>query len=435
MLNSRTECPFAHPGEKARRRDPKRFHYSGTACPDFRKGSCRRGDTCEFAHGVFECWLHPARYRTQPCKDGTNCRRRVCFFAHTPEQLRLLPGALQAAAASSSSRGSVHSSALKAASLVGGSYDGSPLRQALASSIESALALESFSGLGQNGIFDGSSDGGGVGGSSPRCGGHLGFVSKAALCCGSPQISSPTSTLVGHSFSPPPLSPPLSPSGSPPMSPNSPNSWTSALVRSLSCLSATQGSHQGLSALSQAAALSQVQASIAACSQNLGPISASTVGTHGPAAAAAPAHRRHLDRLHSVPSVSITSCLEGRDACSQSPVSVSSDKMASSQAMNDLIVTLQQLELTACAADANRTSDLWSSNGPSLHFSQSVPATPTKVGWRGQIEQWDFADTVEPLQRVESGRDLRAKIYGRLCKENPLENDSPDLGWVNELVK
>ncbi|KAJ4952864.1 hypothetical protein NE237_029696 [Protea cynaroides] len=86
-----TECPYAHPGEKARRRDPCKFHYSGTACPDFRKGNCKRGDSCEFAHGVFECWLHPARYRTQPCKDGTNCRRRVCFFAHTPEQLRLLP--------------------------------------------------------------------------------------------------------------------------------------------------------------------------------------------------------------------------------------------------------------------------------------------------------------------------------------------------------
>uniref|UniRef100_A0A1J3J107 Zinc finger CCCH domain-containing protein 23 n=1 Tax=Noccaea caerulescens TaxID=107243 RepID=A0A1J3J107_NOCCA len=85
-----TECPFAHPGEKARRRDPRKFHYSGTACPEFRKGSCRRGDSCEFAHGVFECWLHPARYRTQPCKDGTSCRRKICFFAHTPEQLRVL---------------------------------------------------------------------------------------------------------------------------------------------------------------------------------------------------------------------------------------------------------------------------------------------------------------------------------------------------------
>ncbi|KAG7637464.1 Zinc finger CCCH domain-containing protein 23 [Arabidopsis thaliana] len=89
-----TECPFAHPGEKARRRDPRKFHYSGTACPEFRKGSCRRGDSCEFSHGVFECWLHPSRYRTQPCKDGTSCRRRICFFAHTTEQLRVLPCSL-----------------------------------------------------------------------------------------------------------------------------------------------------------------------------------------------------------------------------------------------------------------------------------------------------------------------------------------------------
>ena len=60
------------------------------------------------AHGVFECWLHPARYRTQPCKDGTGCRRRVCFFAHTPGQLRVLPQSPKAELES---------------------YDGSPLRQ------------------------------------------------------------------------------------------------------------------------------------------------------------------------------------------------------------------------------------------------------------------------------------------------------------------
>ncbi|GFZ08566.1 zinc finger C-x8-C-x5-C-x3-H type family protein [Actinidia rufa] len=102
-----TECPFAHPGEKARRRDPRRHHYSGVACAEFRKGACLKGDACEFAHGVFECWLHPARYRTQPCKDGTHCRRRVCFFAHTPDQLRVLP--------QTSPRGSE-------------SYDGSPSR-------------------------------------------------------------------------------------------------------------------------------------------------------------------------------------------------------------------------------------------------------------------------------------------------------------------
>ncbi|KAI4381493.1 hypothetical protein MLD38_007561 [Melastoma candidum] len=85
-----TECPFVHPGENARRRDPRKFHYSCVPCPDFRKGACRRGDMCEYAHGVFECWLHPAQYRTRLCKDGTGCARRVCFFAHTEQELRPL---------------------------------------------------------------------------------------------------------------------------------------------------------------------------------------------------------------------------------------------------------------------------------------------------------------------------------------------------------
>ncbi|KAK7317316.1 hypothetical protein RJT34_01436 [Clitoria ternatea] len=86
-----TECPFVHPGENARRRDPRKFHYSCVPCPDFRKGGvCRRGDMCEYAHGVFECWLHPAQYRTRLCKDGTSCSRRVCFFAHTKEEMRPL---------------------------------------------------------------------------------------------------------------------------------------------------------------------------------------------------------------------------------------------------------------------------------------------------------------------------------------------------------
>ncbi|CAN0896788.1 Zinc finger CCCH domain-containing protein 2 [Linum grandiflorum] len=87
-----TDCPFAHPGEKARRRDPRKFHYTGAVCPEFRRGGgCSRGDNCEFAHGVFECWLHPSRYRTEACKDGKGCKRKICFFAHSPRQLRLLP--------------------------------------------------------------------------------------------------------------------------------------------------------------------------------------------------------------------------------------------------------------------------------------------------------------------------------------------------------
>lgn len=85
-----TECPFVHPGENARRRDPRKFHYSCVPCPDFRKGACKNFDLCEYAHGIFESWLHPAQYRTRLCKDGPSCERRVCFFAHKNEELRPL---------------------------------------------------------------------------------------------------------------------------------------------------------------------------------------------------------------------------------------------------------------------------------------------------------------------------------------------------------
>jgi len=30
-----------------------------------------------------------SRYRTQLCNDGTGCRRRVCFFAHSLAELRV----------------------------------------------------------------------------------------------------------------------------------------------------------------------------------------------------------------------------------------------------------------------------------------------------------------------------------------------------------
>ena len=130
---------------------------------------------------------------------GRNCRRRVCFFAHTPEQLRLLPGA------SVGSRNGFQSK----------SHEGSNLRHAV--SFDGPLSVAGYDGGGSSpvnhfgnggGYFDGPQ----TGGSSPR--GYL--CSKSNLSCTSQfQISSPTSTLVGHAHSPPPLSPPLSPSGSP----------------------------------------------------------------------------------------------------------------------------------------------------------------------------------------------------------------------------
>jgi hypothetical protein len=102
-----TECPFVHPGENARRRDPRKFFYSCVPCPDFRKGTCRKADNCEYAHGVFESWLHPAQYRTRLCKDEVGCKRRICFFAHKHEELRSVnPSAISVGSGSVGSVGS-----------------------------------------------------------------------------------------------------------------------------------------------------------------------------------------------------------------------------------------------------------------------------------------------------------------------------------------
>jgi hypothetical protein len=121
-------CPYVHPGEKARRRDP-RTHQALTCPGTKRSGRCSRGSNCPYAHGVFELWLHPARYRTQLCTDGTGCARTVCFFAHTPEQLRAPTSAVEALEGSTLGLGlslslSSASSSVAAGDLGGGSGDG-----------------------------------------------------------------------------------------------------------------------------------------------------------------------------------------------------------------------------------------------------------------------------------------------------------------------
>lgn len=90
-------------------------------------GTCIRGDNCPYAHNVFEYWLHPTRYRTQLCNDGPNCRRRICFFAHTLDQLRVpaskpyvSPEVLAAATAAAASGKLVDSSGVPAAISAGG---------------------------------------------------------------------------------------------------------------------------------------------------------------------------------------------------------------------------------------------------------------------------------------------------------------------------
>lgn len=81
-------CPYAHNNESARRRDPQRFSYSSCICPNTGKGECLNGPQCRYAHTLFEYWLHPARFRTQMCKSGAGCKRALCFFAHSQNELR-----------------------------------------------------------------------------------------------------------------------------------------------------------------------------------------------------------------------------------------------------------------------------------------------------------------------------------------------------------
>lgn len=139
------QCPFAHAGEKARRRDPRIYEYTGTPCPDFRKGSCKRGDGCAFAHGVFENWLHPVRYHTQLCKDGTCCSRKVCFFAHVESELRDAPESAPATPSTSeppspSHRHRTPHSDLSCASSDCGSSNTSPSSPSLCDTIDSLLS-------------------------------------------------------------------------------------------------------------------------------------------------------------------------------------------------------------------------------------------------------------------------------------------------------
>eukprot|EP00775_Hariotina_reticulata_P007487 gene7487-7696_t len=92
--HDRGKCPYAHPGELARRRHPSL--YQALPCPEARaKKICPRLENCNCSHSTFEFWLHPDRFKTFLCERGNQCNRPVCFFAHSPSELRELPQGLQ----------------------------------------------------------------------------------------------------------------------------------------------------------------------------------------------------------------------------------------------------------------------------------------------------------------------------------------------------
>lgn len=75
---------------------------------------------------------------------------------------------------------------------------------------------------------------------------------------------------------------------------------------------------------------------------------------------------------------------------------------------------------------------------------RSLPNTPTRPEI-GYMDIWDNGLEEEPaMERVESGRELRAKMFEKLSKENCMDRvdpdlsqgsgEAPDVGWVSELV-
>ncbi|KAI5080307.1 hypothetical protein GOP47_0005786 [Adiantum capillus-veneris] len=506
-----TECPFAHPGEKARRRDPRCFNYSGTACPDFRRGICRKGDSCELSHGVFECWLHPARYRTQLCKDGKDCKRRVCFFAHSPSQLRHvspdpllnndlcsmnMPLASSTDAMTGYFEGPLKQSPLFTKNSYGanglfndlsprsmprfpieGHQNAMSHMSALRHSLEhlnrgpletdlehytdynsyghQGMALEDLSTkfelnsdqdhshgycpvtcsllVADNHGYEGSQSHSYCHTNSPHSSplekesvkADTNFRSQLAIANlkGSlDQLMSPTSTLVGHVFSPPPLSPPLSPAESPPMSPNMTlSSWSTALSRKVASLAAGHPLPYEGFAHSPTSGVDSTHVSVPTYvpKSNYGSL-VHTI-THGPSPLSATANGDQL--MHDIDKLNAMQSSRGmKNDCVETLSNMETNPPA--DAMVHLISMLQQMELRRAAmADMKNRKRC-----PSLLQRMQSPKARLEAG---HGESWGRHGLMSP-QRHESGQGLRGKINGSLAKE---EMENPDLGWVNELVK
>jgi hypothetical protein len=204
-------CPFAHPTENARRRDPRLVKYLPVPCPDYKRGICLRGDACTYSHGVYECWLHPAKYRTQLCKEGPNCRRPVCFFAHTVKDLRQPSHTFDAAAAAvAAADDCVHpsvASALAAPPVSAAIANGRPSTDASFARLSSDEVMNNIQG----------GDGGGLRGAAEAAAAANATV--AAQLAASPSSRQSSGSLAPSSSS---GGAPRSPSGERSGSPNSP---------------------------------------------------------------------------------------------------------------------------------------------------------------------------------------------------------------------
>ncbi|CEM27745.1 unnamed protein product [Vitrella brassicaformis CCMP3155] len=86
------KCKFAHAADALRRRpllhlDLHRpvMKYCPVPCPelDEERRSCKRGESCPFAHTQAEVLYHPFVYKTKPCSAGVRCTTSHCPFFHS----------------------------------------------------------------------------------------------------------------------------------------------------------------------------------------------------------------------------------------------------------------------------------------------------------------------------------------------------------------
>ena len=116
--------------------------------------------------------------------------------------------------------------------------------------------------------------------------------------------------------------------------------------------------------------------------------------------------------------------------------------------VNEVLASLRQLRLSkANSSPAGGWSGYPSSavayGSPTAAGLYSLPSTPTTMGgFMANLEPLDvsFIGGEEPVQRVESGRALRAKVFERLSREGAVSGvataatGGPDVGWVSDLI-
>lgn len=181
---------------------------------------------------------------------------------------------------------------------------------------------------------------------------------------------SPTSTLAGHSFSLPPLSPPLSPNSD-----------------------QTSGTF--------------------------------TPPVHG-------LHNLHVDDTVLNSNISDLISIHNTDHMEN----LAAQHLQSPHSFNHIQRSLRNPQSKHGKVDSTRLHLLLGS--PSLLLGpDSLPCKPRQSRWSPLCDHWDYNGhgLGIPPYEAEPWHDFQVKIYGKIGEESPIDNLTPDVAWVSELVK